>query len=89
MVIARGQFKHTEDLEEWLNPIGYKEFWAIMRVYKVRLPNKDHCDKKIQNGIVEEDFVLQGLKYIAALQLGKEWGLSRRPISMPDYSVTA
>jgi surfactin synthase thioesterase subunit len=81
------RFQYREDLEEWLKPMTYADFWQAMTSYRLKLPNKLQCDEKIAQGYVDRKMMLDGLKYIAAVQISSHLGLDRRPIVMPDYSA--
>ncbi len=81
-----GSFKYREDLEDWLEPMGYEEFWCVIQPYKIKLPDKLRCDGKVIGGKVTEERMLAGLKYITLTQMVAQLKLKRRPIQMPDSS---
>ena len=84
-----GTFEYTEDIENWLKPFSYFDFWQAVAKFNLKLPNRQECDKKIADGVVDRKLMLDGLKYIAAVQLNKHFQLERKPLVMPDYSATA
>ena len=81
------RFKHVEDIEEWLGPMGYSDFWIDVSAFEVHLPYKEYCDDKIVSGQVEKDVMLGGLKYLASTQIASRLKLERRPMQMPDHSA--
>ena len=84
-----GTFRYTEDIEEWLKPLGYNDFWHAVIPYRLQLPNKLKCDEKITREGVDKTLMLAGLKYITVVQLSSHFGIGRRPLVMPDYSARA
>lgn len=82
-------FQYIEDVEAWLAPLSYNRFWREVEVYDIRLPFRGRCDENIACGRVDEGFVLQGLKYVAAIELSSQLNLERKPLEMPDRSMRA
>lgn len=81
------EFKYVEDIEEWLGPKGYNDFWVDVSAFEVHLPYREYCDEKIDSGQVEKEVILGGLKFLASTQIASRLKLGRRPLSMPDHSA--
>ena len=81
------RFKYVEDIEEWLDPMGYSDFWVDVSDFEVHLPYKEYCDEKIGSGKVEKDVMLGGLKFLASTQIAGKFKLERRPLTMPDKTA--
>ena len=75
--------RSTQDVEEWLEPMSYLEFWYAIEPFELRLQGQDkaHCDKQIRNTEVDQETVLDVLKYFARLELSKRYQLKRRVIA--------
>ena len=69
------KFKHIDDIEQWLEPMEYEEFWYVIKDYYLVLPSRDGCDQQIWDGEVEQELVLEGLKYMARIELTKRHDL--------------
>jgi hypothetical protein len=86
-------FADREDVQEWLAPFDYVAFWKAMEPYSLTLQDRDHCDGLIARGTLTQDVILEGLKYMADLELARAFGLSHRtyhptdPTRQPDASV--
>lgn len=72
------EMKHVDDVEAWLAPMEYEEFWYVIKDYYLVLPNKESCDIQIASGEVERDLVLEVLKRMARLALTKRHRLKYR-----------
>ncbi len=72
-------FRSREDVEEWLKPLDYDEFWDAIRPYALDLPARTRCDDDIDNG-ASEDTVLRVLKRMAELTIIKDQKLPPRSI---------
>lgn len=60
----------VEELEEWLEPLGYDAFWEAMENWPVfTVADRDHCDGLIAGGDVPEETILNGLKSMAISNL--------------------
>lgn len=69
------EFKTINDIEDWLEPMDYQGFWTAIAPYGLLLPPKHHCDQQIRDGEAEEALVLDGVKYLARLELTKRLNL--------------
>ena len=74
------EFEHVQDLEEWLEPMGYDEFWVKLTPFGVDGDMRADCDASIANGS-PSDTVLTAMKGLTRIELTKELGLKRRPIT--------
>jgi hypothetical protein len=71
-------FKTRDDVEEWLAPMNYEEFWIAIKPWCLVLPTRARCDADIAAGADIEDVKI-GLKMIAGRLLAKRHNLTRRP----------
>ena len=71
-------FNDSDDLGEWLDPLGYEAFWEAVAPFALRLQSRRSCDEQIAAGIVEEDTVLIVLKSMARLELAERLRLRPR-----------
>ena len=71
-------FEDIEDVIDWLEPLDYLAFWEAIAPYDLTLQSRDHCDGLIAGGKVEPGVMLDGLKYLARLELAQRFGLNRR-----------
>lgn len=72
-------FKTIEDVEEWLAPMNYEEFWIAIKPWCLPMPyTRERCDADIAGGAAIEDVKL-GLKMIACRLFTKRHGLKLRP----------
>ncbi|MFT6658562.1 hypothetical protein [Maritalea sp.] len=62
-------FKDIDEVEEWLAPMDYEGFWIAIEPYGLTLQPKDHCDQQIADGEVDQATVLEGIKYLARIEL--------------------
>ncbi|MCP4195978.1 MAG: hypothetical protein GY762_02415 [Proteobacteria bacterium] len=69
------QFKTIDEVDDWLEPMNYREFWCAIKPYCLVLPPADGCDDQITSGEVELVTILDGLKYLARIELTKRHGL--------------
>ena len=65
------QFRYIDDVEEWLRPMDYQGFWVATAPFGLTLQPRDHCDREIREGLVDEATVLSVLKSLAVLELTK------------------
>lgn len=73
-------FKTSNDVEEWLVPMNYEEFWIAIRPWCLAMPyTREGCDADIAAGADIED-VKVGLKLVAEHLLVKRHKLQRRPV---------
>jgi len=75
------KFKHIQDIDEWLEPLKYEEFWYAVEPFDLVLQDRDHCDEQIAECGVEVDTVLNVLKFMARRELTEQLGLERRPVT--------
>ncbi|MGJ8629108.1 MAG: hypothetical protein ACSHXB_19275 [Sulfitobacter sp.] len=73
-------FKHVQDLEEWMEPMGYEEFWVKLAPFGVDAEIRANCDLGIARGGSPET-MLATIKSLTRIELTKELGLKRRPIT--------
>ncbi|MEM9061756.1 MAG: hypothetical protein AAGD13_14945 [Pseudomonadota bacterium] len=72
-------FEDIQDVEEWLEPLGYAAFWRAVLPWAIFGPrDKAHCDRLTKSGEVREDAVLAGLKVMARVELASRLGLEHR-----------
>lgn len=64
------KFKYIDDVEKWLEPMDYEEFWYIIKDYYLVLPSREGCDQQL---------VLDGLKYLARIEFTKRHDLHWKP----------
>lgn len=62
-------FDDREDVEEWLEPLGYDAFWEETADFEVTLPSRESCDIDIAAGTVDEATALAVLKTMVRLQI--------------------
>ena len=74
------KFEHVQDVEEWLEPMHYDEFWVKLSPYGVDAGIRADCETSIANGATP-DMVLSVIKSLIRIELTKELGLKRRPIT--------
>lgn len=79
-------FDDREDVEEWLEPLGYDAFWRETAVFCLGLPDREDIDAAIARGELDTDCALYALKGMARLELIQRFGLKPRDI-MPWYSL--
>ena len=63
------RFEDRDDVEEWLEPLDYEEFWREVAFFDVSLPSREDCDDDIWRGRASEALVLDGLKAMARVQI--------------------
>lgn len=73
------KFRWVEDVESWLAPMGYEEFWREIKPYCLVLEYRSVCDAQIETGKAALEDVLFGLKVMASYELGKRHRLSYKP----------
>ncbi len=72
------EFKYIDDVEEWLEPMDYAGFWFAVEPYDLALQPREHCDRQIASGEVEQSLILDGLKYLARMELREKLRLESR-----------
>ena len=73
------QFKYIDDVEAWLEPMNYLEFWTAVAPYYLILQDRAHCDGQIASGEVDEATIMIVLKHMARVELTKRHGLKWKP----------
>lgn len=72
------ELKYIDDVDAWLEPMDYQSFWYAVEPLCLVLQPRDHCDEQIASGVVDEETVLDVLKYFARLELTKRRRLAWR-----------
>lgn len=62
------EFKHINDIVDWLEPMDYETFWQEIRPYCLVMFPREKCDVDIEDG-VDEETILYVLKNFARLEL--------------------
>ena len=75
------EFKYTDDVKNWLAPLGYQGFWSAVRPYYLVLQDYDHCEQQIADGEVSRETVLSVLKYMATDELKARFKLKDKPVT--------
>ncbi|MBB4305126.1 hypothetical protein GGD81_004194 [Rhodobium orientis] len=79
-------FEDQQDVRDWLEPLGYEEFWREVSTFDLRLQSKESCDQQISSGSVDEATVLRVLKGMVRMQVIDQQNLPPRdyvaPLSM-------
>lgn len=73
-------FDHVQDVEEWLEPMSWDEYFVKLSPYGVDAGMRADCEASIANG-TSPDTVLSLMKGLTRIELTKELGLKRRPIT--------
>ena len=72
-------FEDIEDVEEWLEPMGYVDLWEAVAPYRVfPLGDREHCDALIAKGAVAQEVIVDCLKAMARMQLTRKLNLPPR-----------
>lgn len=71
-------FQDIQDLEDWLRPLDYVQFWHAVEPYRFSMQERDHCDELIAGGKVDPALILSGLKFMAVLELSASLNLKNR-----------
>ncbi len=74
------KFEHVQDVEEWLEPMSWDEFFVKLSPYGVDAEIRADCETSIANG-GSQDTVLSVIKSLMRIEMTKELGLKRRPIT--------
>jgi hypothetical protein len=62
-------FNFIDDVEAYLEPMDYETFWREIKPFCLILKPRDYCDEQIASGVVDEETVLEVLKYLARIEL--------------------
>jgi len=79
-------FADMEEVEEWLAPLDYEEFWKETARFELDLEPRKSCDAQIGSRSVDEQTVLSVLKGMARLELIERFGLRPRA-AMPWHRL--
>jgi hypothetical protein len=79
-------FEDREDVEEWLQPLGWDAFWRAVAPFGIELPERADCDADIAAGSVDEASALAVLKGMVRLELVQRYGLRPRDV-MPWHAL--
>lgn len=82
-------FRYIDDVENWLGPMGYDQFWSEIRPYCLVLEYRHICDAKIETGQVSREDILFGLKGMASYELTRRHRLVRKPATPWLKVITA
>ena len=63
------KFRHTNDVEDWLEPMDYETFWKEIRPYCLVMLPREKCDADMASGDVDEETVLYVMKNFARIEL--------------------
>ena len=74
------KFDHVQDVEEWLEPMSWDEFFVKLGSYGVDAGMRADCEVSIAEG-ASPDTILCVMKSLTRIDLTKELGLKRRPIT--------
>lgn len=73
------KFRWRDDVEAWLKPMNYEQFWHEIRPHCLVMYRREECDAQIAKGLATTQDVLAGLKIVAASLLGQRHQLKRKP----------
>ena len=62
-------FKHIDDIEDWLEPMDYETFWEEIKPFCLVLFPREKCDTDIANGATDEETALFIMKNFARMEL--------------------
>ncbi|WP_299825296.1 hypothetical protein [uncultured Roseobacter sp.] len=63
-------FETFEDVEAWLEPLGYDAFWdAILPTGALGPEDRAHCDQTLADGVSDMDTVARVVKRMALFEL--------------------
>ena len=72
-------FESYEDVEEWLEPLGYDAFWnAIIPTGLYSEADRAHCDHTLAQGIADMETVVKVTKRMALHHLVEQFDLPFR-----------
>lgn len=80
------QFEDMKDVEEWLEPLDYEEFWREVEPFVLDIPERRSCDADIGAGVVTQGVVLTVLKAMARAQIVLDQRLPPR-FMVPDLTL--
>lgn len=72
-------FEDIQDVEEWLAPFDYTNFWRAIEPWDIGTgADRAHFDSVLAKGRVPEEKVLRCLKTMARVELQIRFGLTHR-----------
>lgn len=72
-------FRYRDDVEKWLAPMNYEQFWREIKPHCLVIEQQSVCDAQIELGMVERDLVLSCLKSMAVDALSRRHKLNSKP----------
>jgi len=73
-------FKTRDDVEEWLAPMNYEQFWREIKPWCLVMPfTRERADADIAAGVVDIEDAKAVLKMIAEHLISKRHKLEYRP----------
>ena len=75
------EFNYIDDIDDWLEPMNYQEFWSIIGLLDLELVDKDICDQEIESGATDPQKVLTFLKGLARVDLADRFQLDWKPVT--------
>lgn len=79
-------FNDQQELRDWLDPLGYEDFWRAVSTFDLRLQSRQSCDEQIAFGLIDAETVLAVLKGMVRLQVIEQQDLKPRDYT-PDMAV--
>ncbi len=79
-------FNDMEDVDEWLAPLGYDDFWREVEPFALELQARESCDRQIASRGIDTATVLSVLKGMARLELVERFNLPPREV-MPWHRL--
>lgn len=73
------KFRYIDDVEKWLEPMNYEQFWRETKPYCLAIESRSVCDAQIEAGLASLEDVLYGLKVMAEYNLTRRHRLTRKP----------
>ena len=65
----------NQDIEAWLEPMSYEQFWEEMGKFECVKASRAHCDDQIAKGHADEALVLSVMKRLAYHDFRQEMNL--------------
>lgn len=79
------RFEFIEDVEAWVEPMGYETFWQAIEPYGIFGPeDRAHCDHTLADGIAPMDTVMAVTKGMFCMEMRLAHDLRIRPILRPS-----
>lgn len=72
------KFRWIDDVENWLRPMNYEQFWCEIRPHCLSMHTRSECDNDIAHGAAAAD-VLVVMKAVAAKLIARRHKLKRKP----------